>query len=121
MAFLKVCRVFFFVTEFYVWFFKLANIYHSIFGDFPDTCLQMSIGFVLGITSFFTVFYTFRNNSLHFICPPICSLFFGFPCHFAKVNLVLNVAFDHEHFHLSKPIYLVFTRSFQLQPVSCTV
>ena len=76
---------------------------------------------VSGIRSFFTVFYIFRNNSLQLICPPICSLFFGFPCHFAKVNLVFIVAFDHEHFHLSKPVYLVFTRSFPLQPISCTV
>ena len=74
---------------------------------------------VSAITIFFTVFYIFRNNSSDLICPPISSLFFGFPCHFAKVNLVFTVTFDHEH--LSNPVYLVFTRSFQLQPVSCTV
>ena len=76
---------------------------------------------VSGITSFITVFYIFRNNSLHFICSPICSLFFGFACHFPKVNLVFIVAFDQEHFHQSKPVYLLFTRRFQPQPVSCTV
>ena len=42
-------------------------------------------------------------------CPPICSLCFGFPCHFAKLNLIFIVAFQHEHFHLSNPAYLVLT------------
>ena len=42
-------------------------------------------------------------------CLPICSLCFGFPCHFAKLNLIFIVAFQHEHFHLSNPAYLVLT------------
>ena len=29
-------------------------------------------------------------------CPPICSLCFGFPCHFAKLNLIFIAAFQHE-------------------------
>ena len=54
-------------------------------------------------------------------CPPICSFFFGFPCDFAKVNLVFIVTFDHEHFHLSNPVYLAFRWSFQLKPLSWTI
>ena len=37
------------------------------------------------------------------------SLCFGFPCRFAKLNLIFIVAFQHEHFHLSNPAYLVLT------------
>ena len=42
-------------------------------------------------------------------CLPICSLCFGCPCHFAKLTLIFIVAFQHEHFHLSNPAYLVLT------------
>ena len=83
---------------------SLRCLHHEQNGSFENS-LPVSAITVFAICLETISCLLFQSNSS---CSAICSLFFGSPCHFAKVNLVFIVAFDRERLNLSNPIYWAF-------------